>query len=351
MSGLSRLARRSALRLLTGTAGLVALSACTSGLDALTRTSTQPPQVAVWNPSIPMSSPSVAAFLDGLTTLGYTVGTNIYLDWRTKENSWGRPNDEVAQELVAMQPAAIVVVGTPTLVALAKRTRTIPLISCPPHRPLVSLGLANSTARPGGNVTGTELNDDYYAKMVELLKATIPSLTRLGFVRNPTTLATDVPMSIVQSATSQLGLEFVEFQARNFDEIDTAFAKAAAMHADGMVVATDAAFTSGNDPVSNLFPASDPLMALPLQYRIPVIYSQGDAYVASGGLMGFGTDLRDSYKRTATYVDKILHGAAPGDLPIEQSMVYDVSVNLGTARALGITFPAEVLAQANLVFR
>lgn len=120
----------------------------------------------------------------------------------------------------------------------------------------MSLGLAQSAAHPGGNVTGTEINDDYYAKMVELLKATVPSLSRLAFLRNPTTPGTDVPMSIVQSAASQLGLEFVEFQARNFDEIDTAFANAVAMHVDGMVVGTDAVFTSGNDALTNLFPDS-----------------------------------------------------------------------------------------------
>jgi putative ABC transport system substrate-binding protein len=297
-----------------------------------------------------MSSPLVAAFLEGLAAEGYTVGSNITLGWLIKENSSDRPNDEVARELVAMQPAAIVVAGTPTIVALTERTKTIPLVSCLPHRSLVSLGLANSTAHPGGNVTGTEGKDDYYAKMVELLKATIPSLTRVAYLRNPTTPGTDGPMAIAHDASTQLGIEFVELQARNFDEIATAFAHAAAMRVGGMVVATDSALISGGN-VSNLYPASDPLMALPLQYRIPVTYSGGDAYVASGGLMGFGANLRDSYTRAATYVRKILHGAVPGDLPIEQSMVFDVSVNLTTARALGITFPTEVLAQANLVFQ
>lgn len=343
--------RRSALRLLGGLAGLAALSACTSSLELFRRPATQLPQVAVWNASIPMSSPLLAAFLDGLTSLDYSVGANINLDWRTKENTWDRPNDEVAQELVATQPAAIVVSGTPTIVALAERTKTIPLISVLPHRSLVSLGLANSTTHPGGNVTGTEGKDDYYAKMVELLKATVPSLTRVAYLRNPTTPGTDGPMTIARRASSQLGVDLVELHARNFDEIETAFEKAATLHADGMLVATDSAFTSGNDAASNLYRASDPLMVLPLHYRIPVIYSNGDSFVASGGLMGFGVDLRDSYARAATYVNKILRGAAPGDLPIEESMVFDISVNLSTARAIGITFPPDVLAQANLVFQ
>jgi putative ABC transport system substrate-binding protein len=297
-----------------------------------------------------MSSPLVGAFIDSLSSLGYTMGGNINLDWRIKNNSWDRPTDVVAQELVAMQPAAIVVAGTPTIVALAERTNAIPLISCLPHRSLESLGLAQSLTHPGGNVTGTEGKDDYYAKMIELLKATVPMLARVAYLRNPATPGTDGPMAIAQAAAVQLGLDLVELQARDFDEIAAAFARADALHADGMLVATDSAFTSGGD-LSNLYPASDPLMALPLQYRIPVIYSNGDVYVASGGLMGFGVDLRDSYARAATYVDKILKGASAADLPIEQSMVFDVSVNLSTARALGITFPAEVLAQANLVFQ
>jgi putative ABC transport system substrate-binding protein len=288
----------------------------------------------------------VLAFVDALTSLGYTVGTSITIEWRLLDHA-DQPTEEVAQELVAMNPAAIIVAGTPTIVALADRTKTIPLISCLPHRSLVSLGLAQSLAHPGGNVTGTEGKDDYYAKMVELLKATVPALARVAYLRNPTTPGTDEPMGIAHRAAAQLGLDFVELQARNFDEITTAFATANAIHADGMVVATDTAFTSGGD----MYPSSDPIMALPLQYGLPVIYSNGDAYVASGGLMGFGVDLNDSYARAASYVDKILRGAAAGELPVEQSMTFDMSVNLSTARELGITFPAEVLTQANLVFQ
>jgi putative ABC transport system substrate-binding protein len=219
----------------------------------------------------------------------------------------------------------------------------IPLISCLPHRSLESLGLAQWLSHPGGNVTGTEGKDNYYAKMVELLRAAVPSLNRVAYLRNPTTPGTDGPMAIAEAAAGQQGLDFVELQARNFDEIDAAFAEAAAVHANGVLVATDSAFTSGGD----IYPASDPLMALPLHYKVPVIYSNGDSLVASGGLMGFGVDLPDSYARAATYVDKILRGTSAADLPIEQSMVFDVSVNLSTARALGITFPPEVIVQAN----
>ncbi|HEY1295608.1 MAG TPA: ABC transporter substrate-binding protein [Chloroflexota bacterium] len=304
------------------------------------------PLVAMWSNGAVSSSPPVMAFLDTLKSFGYAVGNNIALEWRLLD-SRAVPNDVVAQELVALKPAAIVVSGTPTIVALAERTHSIPLISCLPHRSLVSLGLAASAAHPGSNVTGTEGKDDYYAKMVELLEATVPSLKRVAYLRNPATPGTDGPMAIAQAAAGVLGLEFVELQARNFDDIGAAFARADAIHAEGMVVATDTAFTSGGDA----FPAADPLMALPLRYHLPVIYSNGDGFVASGGLMGFGVDLRDSYARAATYVDKILRGAAVGELPIEESMVFDVSLNMRTARALGISFPAEVLAQANLIIQ
>jgi putative ABC transport system substrate-binding protein len=191
---------------------------------------------------------------------------------------------------------------------------------------------------------------DYYAKMVELLKTTIPSLTRVAYLRNPTTLGTDGPMAIAEAAAGQLGLDFVELQARNLDEVRAAFTMADAAHAGGMVVATDSAFASSDDS-GNLYPASNPLMALPIRYHMPVIYSGGDEYVASGGLMGFGVDVGASYARAATYVDKILHGAAPADLPIEQIDIFDVSVNLSTARAIGIAFPAQLLAQTNQVFQ
>lgn len=346
---MTRSSRRSALHLLAGTAGLVGLSACRPNFDLFKTSPVQPTQVAVWCAGYTVSSPPVVAFIDGLTKLGYTVGGTIDIIWRLID-SRDRPTDEVAQELIGMQPAAIVVAGTPQIVALAKRTSTIPLISVLPHRSLVSLGLAKSLAHPDGNVTGTEGKDDYYAKMVELLKTMIPSLTRVAYLRNPTTPGTDGPRAIAEAAAGQLGVDFVELQARNLDEVRAGFEMAHAAHAGGMVVATDSAFASTDDP-GNLYPASNPLMALPIRHRIPVIYSGGDEYVVSGGLIGFGVDIGASYARAANYVDKILHGAAPADLPIEQIDIFDVSVNLSTARAIGITFPDEVLTQANQVFQ
>jgi ABC-type uncharacterized transport system substrate-binding protein len=284
-----------------------------------------------------------AAFLQGLTELGYVEGQTIAIQWRFSDARTD-PTSELsamAADLVARNVQVIVTSSTPAVVAAAAATRTIPIVSGGPSRGLTDLGLIQSDAHPGGNVTGTGGNTEVYGKLVELLKEAVPSVTRIGYLRNPNTPGTEQQMARSQAAALQLGLDFVELQARSYDEIDSAISLAVSAGANGLVVSADSAFgpTAGEDKV-----ARDPVV-----YHLPAIYSQVGGYADDGGLLAYSPDFVASQRRAATYVDKLLKGARAADLPVEQAMTFEFSINLQTARALGINIPQSVLLQATRV--
>jgi putative ABC transport system substrate-binding protein len=230
--------------------------------------------------------------------------------------------------------------NTPVILATAQATRTTPIVTCLPHRPLLELGLVDSLAHPGRNVTGSETSDDIYAKSVELLAQVVPWMTRIGTLHNPETAGTVALMSVVRSAADRLGLEPIEVHARTLDDLEAAFAGLAAAGAQGVFVATDSALTTGGSGSP-----ADPLFVLPMRHRLPTIYSQISAFVPNGGLMGFAASISASYVAGARYVDKILKGATVDQLPVERATTFEFAVNVTTARSLGLTIPPDVAAQ------
>jgi putative ABC transport system substrate-binding protein len=295
--------------------------------------------------SSPTQAAYKAAFLDGLRELGYLEGQTINIEWRFSDQRTDPSADleAMAADLVALGVQVIVTSSTPAVVAAANTTKTIPIISGGPSRGLTDLGLVNSDARPGRNVTGTGGNTQVYGKLVELLKEAVPNVTRVGYLRDPTTPGTEQQMARSQTAASQLGLDFLELQARTVDDIDAAISSAASAGANGLVVSAD-----------NLFGPStpdDPVVRDPLMYHLPAIYSQVAGYVDAGGLMAYSPDFVASQRRAAAYVDKILRGARPAELPVEQAMTFAFGINLKTAQALGINIPQSVLLQATQVIR
>jgi putative ABC transport system substrate-binding protein len=297
------------------------------------------------SPSEPTQASYKAAFLQGLSELGYVDGQSIAVEWRfavVRANPTETMN-AMAADLVARNVQVIVTSSTPAVVAAAGATRTIPVVSGGPSRGLTDLGLVESDAHPGGNVTGTGGNTDVYGKLVELLKETVPSITRIGYLRNPDTPGTEQQMARSQAAAAQLGLDFVELQARGYDEIDAAVSGAAAAGADGLVVSADSAF--GEQPGQDRKVTRDPVV-----YHLPTIYSQVGGYT-DDGLLGYSPDFVASQRRAATYVDKLLRGARAEELPVEQAMTFEFAINLNTAAALGLTIPQSVLLQATRVIR
>jgi ABC-type uncharacterized transport system substrate-binding protein len=281
-----------------------------------------------------------SAFVDGLRDLGYIEGTNIAIGWRSGDSPPGESADTIAAGLARLPLGVIVTSTTPALVAAAHATQTIPIVSAGPSRGLQDLGLVDSDAHPGGNVTGVG-GYKLESKAVELFKETIPSMQRLAYLRNPNTPGTVQQMELAQTGASQLRLDFLELQARTLDEIEPAFASAAASHADGLMISADTLFNAGSADVNVNFP---------LRYHLPTFYTQVPGYIEGGGLMGFSPDFVATHRRAAAYVDKLLKGADVAALPVEQAMTFEFAINLSSARALGLTIPEDVLLQTTQLF-
>jgi putative tryptophan/tyrosine transport system substrate-binding protein len=285
----------------------------------------------------------IDALLDGLRDLGYVDGENISIQWLFGADRPGVPLTTLAKELVDLGVRAIITSYTPPLVAAAEATRTVPIVACLPHRSLQDLGLVDSLAHPAGNVTGIEGKDEVYAKLVELIHDAIPSMTSLAYVRNPATPGTARPMGYARAAANQLGVDFIELQARNRDELEFAYASAVAAGASGLVMATDTAF-----PVASPL---DVAVAAPLRYKLPTIYTVVESYIEYGGLMAYGPDITATHRRAASFVDKILKGVPVAELPVEQSMQFEFAINMPTAQALGLSIPDDLLLQATQIMQ
>jgi putative tryptophan/tyrosine transport system substrate-binding protein len=342
----SRLSRRRCIETLAGSgvlaAGLVFVQGC-----GLVRATPQPPRVpriGYLSTSAGIANGYVSVFKDGLRDLGYEDGRTIEIVWRILGDDPATRFAILADELVALNVVVIVTSSTPAVVAAARATRAIPIVSGGPSRDLTDLGLVERDARPGGNVTGIGGNIEVYGKLVELLEESFPAIARVGYLRDPTTPGGEPQMARSRAAAAQLGLEFLELQVRSREDVDAAFETAASAHVDGLIVSADTVFGTAAGGAS-------PSVRLPLQHHLPTIYSQVAGYVENGGLMAYSPDFVAAQRRAAAYVDKILRGANPAELPVEQAMTFEFGVNLRTARALGVTIPGEVLMQATQVIR
>jgi putative tryptophan/tyrosine transport system substrate-binding protein len=279
-----------------------------------------------------------------LRELGYIEGQNIAIEYRYAE---GKPNRqlEIASEVVRLKVDVIVVSGGPNPVRAVKNaTKTIPIVMVGffGDDP-VKIGLVESLARPGGNVTGvTNLSGELGGKRLELLKEAVPRLSRVAVLYNPASPgATREVKEDLPVAARALGLTLQHWQVRAADEFERAFAAKTKERSDGLYVPSSGPVVRAN---------GKRIAELAIKSRLPSVYYDREA-VDAGGLMYYGADVADSYRRVAYYLDRILKGAKPADLPVEQPTKFELVINLRTAKQIGLTIPPELLARANKLIK
>jgi putative ABC transport system substrate-binding protein len=297
------------------------------------------PRLGYLSPLSPPPATTGQAFLQALQELGYVDGQTISIDYRWAEGREERL-PELAAELVASQPD--VIYGWNTLAARAAMlaTSTIPIVFGAANDP-VGAGLVTSLARPGGNVTGPGMTAiGLSAKRVQLLKEVIPSLTRIAVLGYADGATTESDWTDTVTAGRALGLSLRRHDARTPAEIDAAFGAIAAEGSEALVTLPDS-FLARN---------ASRVVELAARYRLPAVY-EGRQYTSVGGMMSYGADIFAAHRRAATYVDRILKGAKPADLPVERATTFDFSVNLKTAQQLGLTISQTVLQQATEIIQ
>jgi putative ABC transport system substrate-binding protein len=289
-----------------------------------------------------VGSPSAAvevrrAFREGLRQLGYAEGRTLVVEERFAEGRLDRLRD-LAAELVRLKVDVIVTQGTPAGLAAKQATTAIPIVSVGTGDPVGS-GLVDSLARPGGNVTGiTAAYRDIAAKCVELLREVVPRMSRVGFLGNAANAVNRTNFEHAQAAAGTLGLTMEYFSATRPAEVAPALAAMGKASVQGVVVSGDAVITSRQKEIIEYVERA----------RLPAVYFIDD-YVDLGGLMSYGPSRRDLFRQAAGYVDRILKGTRPADLPVEQPMKLALVVNLKTAKALGLKIPPAVLLRADQV--
>jgi putative ABC transport system substrate-binding protein len=276
-----------------------------------------------------------------LRELGYIEGQNIAIEYRYTEGKRDR-RPELAAELVSLNVDIIVVSGGDSLVRAAKNvSKTIPIVMVGGGLDPVKAGLVESLARPGGNVTGlTTLSGELGERRLELLKEAVPKLTRVAVLYDPTGPGVPEVKEVLPVAARALGLTIQPWEVRGTDGFERVFAALGKERPDGLYVTSDPLMFANGKRIANFA----------LKSRLPSVYGNREA-VEAGGLMSYGADLVDSYRRVAVYVDKILKGAKPADLPVEQPTKFELVINLKTAKQIGLTIPQKVLARADKVIK
>ena len=279
----------------------------------------------------------VGAFLQALQQLDWTIGRNVEIDIR-----WATANADAirrhAAELAALAPDVILAHGAPTLGPLLQVTRTVPIVFPVASDP-VAAGFVESLARPGGNATGfMDWEYGMAVKWPELLKQIAPSVTRVAVLRDPAIPTGPAQFGVIQAVAPSLGMDVVPINVRDVPEIERALA-AFARSSNGSLIVTPSGFASVN---------RDLIITLAARHRLPAVYF-GRYFVNSGGLISYGNDIVDQYRRAAGYVDRILRGEKPADLPVQAPTKYELVINLKTAKALGLDVPPTLLARADEV--
>jgi putative ABC transport system substrate-binding protein len=285
------------------------------------------------------SSYSLEAFRNGLRDLGYVQGKNILIEYRYAE---GKPDrlPSVAAELVRLKVDVIVTTGTPPSQAAKTATTTIPIVMALVSDP-VGAGLVASLARPGGNLTGlSSVSQDLSGKRLELLKEAIPKVSRVGVLYDPNDPAKVAEFKEIEVVARPLGVHLQSLEVRSLDELESAFKAATRRKASALLVL----------PTTILGTRTKQIAELATKNRLPTMFATSQ-YMDAGGLMSYGPDYADLWRRAATYVDKILKGAKPADLPVEQPKKFEFIINLKTAKQIGLTIPPNVLARADKVIR
>jgi putative ABC transport system substrate-binding protein len=281
---------------------------------------------------------NVAAFRGGLQELGWTEGRNIRLDTR-----WAAADADLmqrfAKELAALQPDLILTQNTPTTAAMLQETRTIPIIFANVSDPVGS-GFVAGLPRPGGNVTGLiDMEGSMAGKWLELLKEVAPRIARVAFLFNPATAPfAEYFLTPFKAAAASITVEAIAAPVRDMSELDSMVAAQVREPNSGLIVMPEAFMNVHRAEVTSLA----------AHYRLPAVYPRR-FFAELGGLLSYGNDQSDNFRRTATYVDRILKGSRPAELPIEQPTKFELVINLKTAKALGIDVPALLLARADAV--
>ena len=277
------------------------------------------------------------AFLSGLREFGYIEGKNIRIEYRWGDGIEGRW-PALFKSVIDMNPDLIVSAGAQGGLAAKNATTSIPIVMTSSSDP-VREGVVVSLARPGGNVTGmSTFVPEMSRKRVELLKETLPNLTRVATIWNSANPGSLPLVRDTEVAAKLLGLALRSVGVKQAAELDTAFASIARERAEALSVISD----------TFIFTNRRLIQALAARYRLPAIYP-GDPYIEAGGLMSYGPSTAAAYRRAAYFVDRILKGTRPADLPVEQPTRFDLVINLNTAKALGIKFPQSILSRADRI--
>jgi len=291
-------------------------------------------RIAILRPGQPPKN-WLKAFERGLGDLGYVDGKNIVIDYRFTDGNT-QSLARVVEELVKTNPDVVVALGGQSALAVHTVTKVLPVVFVGVNDPVES-GLVSSLGRPGGNVTGLTITAaDLNGKRLELLRELVPKLKRVAVLWRPASPSHRGQLDGTIAAARLLRVQVQALAVSGPDDLESAFG--AARGADGLLALDDPLFASQSTRIAGLAAAT----------RLPAIYGFA-SLVESGGLMSYGADLSDLYRRAATYVHKVLKGATPGDLPVEQPTKFELVINLRTARALGLTIPQSVLLRADRV--
>jgi len=279
--------------------------------------------------SDPAAQTFVAAFEGALAKLGWTRGSNVVIEYR-----WSRH----VVELAALAPDVIFVAGGQGLEQVLRATRTVPIVFAVVPDPLGS-GFVESLSRPGGNATGFMMFEySLCGKWLELLKEIAPNLTRAAVLRDPAIIAGTGQFAVIQSVAPSRGVEVIPINMRDDAEFERAVAAFARSGNGGLIVTAGAQVIIGRELI----------LALAAKYKLPAVYPTRE-FVTGGGLVSYAVDLIDQYRRSASYVDRILRGEKPADMPVQAPTKYELVVNLKTAKTLGLTIPPAVLTRADTV--
>jgi len=299
------------------------------------------PQIGLLSLNLAPNRHLQEAFRQGLRDLGYVEGRNLVIEYRDAEGKLERL-PALAAQLVALKVDVIVTGGgTPTALAAKQATRTLPIVFASAPDPVTD-GLVTSLARPGGNITGSSnINPDLVGKCLEQLKQAVPGVTRVTVLWEPGAVSERTEKAMLKGAelaARALGVRLQFVEARGPADFDRAFSDMTRARGSALTVWGSAMF----------FSERRRLVDLAAKNRLPVVYPQWE-FVDAGGLMSYGPSIPDSFRRAAVYVDKILKGAKPADLPVEQPTKFELVINLKTAKTLGLTIPQSVLLRADQV--
>jgi len=286
----------------------------------------------------PLGAAWSAAFIEGMKQAGWEPGRNVQIDfrWTASDPTLRR---KYAAELVASAPDVVVATANSVVQALQEVTRTIPIVFVTTIDP-VGGGLVASLAHPGTNATGfTAFEFSLNAKLLDLLRELTPGVTRVAVIRDPSVSAGSGGFAAIQTAAASLGVELTPIGVHDADEIQRGIADFARQPGGGLIVV---------GPPSSLQPYRDLIVKLTVKHRLPAVYATL-AFVGDGALISYGEDANDQYRRAASYVDRILKGEKPADLPVQAPTKYELMINVKTARAIGLSIPQTLLATADKV--